>query len=77
MLPSHSQRQCFKTDQVMKNAQILSVHSLIREPNVGMNNGSFEPIMAVSNLMYIVRNMLQCTLECRIWGESAHYTKGM
>ena len=25
MLPSHSQRQCFKTDQVMKNAQILCV----------------------------------------------------
>ena len=60
MLPSHSQRQCFKTDQVMKNAQILSVHSLIRGPNVvssegtifhdwkiitgGMNSGPFEPI---------------------------------
>ena len=29
MLPSHSQRQCFKTDQVMQNAQILCVHSLI------------------------------------------------
>ena len=29
MLPSHSQRQCFKTDQVMKNAQILCLHSLI------------------------------------------------
>ena len=29
MLPSHSQRQLFKTDQVMLNAQILSVHRLI------------------------------------------------
>ena len=33
--------------------------------------------LAVSILMYIVRNMQQCTLECRIWGESAHYTNGM
>ena len=29
MLPSHSQRQCFKTDHLMKNVQILSVHTLI------------------------------------------------
>ena len=28
--------------------------------------------LAVSDLMYLVRNMQQCTLECRIWGESAH-----
>ena len=50
MLPSHSQRQCFKTDQMMKNSQILSVHSLICCPNDwkiitgGMNRGSYEPI---------------------------------
>ena len=28
MLPSHSQRQCFKTDQVMQTAQILCLHCL-------------------------------------------------
>ena len=41
MLPSHSQRQCFKTDQVMKNFQILSVHSLIRGPNVVSSEGYY------------------------------------
>ena len=30
--------------------------------------------LVVSNLMYLARNMQQCTLECRFWGESAHYT---
>ena len=39
MLPSHSKRQCFKTDQVMKNAQNLSVHSLIQWPNVVSSKG--------------------------------------
>ena len=31
----------------------------------------------VSILMYSFRNMQHCTQECRIWGESAHYTKRM
>ena len=43
MLPSHSQRQHFKTDQVMKNVQILSVHSLIRGPNVVHSEGRYFP----------------------------------
>ena len=43
MLPSHSQRQCFKTDQVMKNSQILSVHSLICWPNVVSSEGHYFP----------------------------------
>ena len=33
--------------------------------------------LAVSILMYSFRDMQQCTQECRIWGESAHYTNGM
>ena len=43
----------------------------------GMNRVHLSQSLAVSILMYIVRNMQQCTLECRIWGESAHYTNGM
>ena len=33
--------------------------------------------LAMSVLIYLLRNMQQCTQECRIWGESAHYTKRM
>ena len=43
MLPSHSQRQCCKTDQVMKNSQILCVHSLIRGPSVVSSEGHYFP----------------------------------
>ena len=43
----------------------------------GMNCVLQSQSLAVSNLMYIVRNMQQCTLECGIWGESTHYTKRM
>ena len=43
MSPSHSQRQCFKTDQVMKNSQILSVHSLICWRNVVSSEGHYFP----------------------------------
>ena len=43
MLPSHSQRQFFKTDHVMKNAQILSVHSLIQCPNVVSSERHYFP----------------------------------
>ena len=41
----------------------------------GMNRGHTSQSLAVSNLMYVVRNMQQCTLECGIWDEFAHYTK--
>ena len=27
--------------------------------------------------MYLLENMQQCRLECRIWGECTHYTNGM
>ena len=82
MLPNHSQRQCFKTDQLMKNSQILSVHSLICCPNVvssegGMNRSSYEPI--IGSVKFDVYSWKYSTLHIgiRIWGESAHYTKGM
>ena len=74
MLPSHSQRQCFKTDQVMQNAQILCLHFYSLQKGSGLNGiifhdwgiitgviplSPYEPITAVDR--FNVLSMKECS----------------
>ena len=75
MLPSHSQRQCFKTDQVMKNAQILCgtvLYSLQKCPGLngiifhdwkiitgGIPQSPYEPITGVDR--FNVLSIQECS----------------